>query len=346
MARPVLEKVLTTLRTRHAELVRWLTQSGEREVSLRLGGTLPPTAAEQEVSQLASAISKAERAELGKCEVCHGEVEDLLFAMDYTACVCLEHLNAEQRSRLESELEMSQKVQRALLPQAPPSIRGWELAAFSQPASVVGGDYFDFLKFGDEAHAIIIADVMGKGMPASMLMANMQASLRIIVPESNSPLEVVVRLNRLFHHNISLTKFVSLFIAHLDAATGRLIYANAGHHPPYVLRRPGEGKVHFDTLRPTGPAIGLVEDSVFSVSETTVNRGDLLVLYTDGILETRSPSSGEEFGENRLKEILERSSQSSLQDIVQGVRSQLYSFAGKPVPDDDATLIVSRRNPA
>ena len=343
MARPILEKVLKTLRTRHAELVHWLAQSGEPEISLRLGGALSPKAAELEVSQLATTISKADRAELGKCTVCHDEVEDLLFAMDYTACVCLDHLNAEQRSRLENELELSQKVQRALLPQAPPSIRGWEVAAFSQPASIVGGDYFDFLNFGDSAHAIIIADVMGKGMPASMLMANMQASLRIIVPESNSPEEVVVRLNRLFHHNISLTKFVSLFIGHLDPATGRLLYANAGHHPPFVLRRSAGGKIHFDALRPTGPAIGLVEDSVFSVSETTINRGDLLVMYTDGILETRSPS-GEEFGENRLKEILERLSQHSLQEITQDVRAQLHSFAGKPVPDDDSTLIVSRRN--
>jgi|SRR3990172_640477 len=343
MARPLLEKVLKTLRTRHTELVQWLAQSKEPEVSLRLGGALSPESAKMEVTQLASAISKAERAELGRCEVCHDEVEDLLFSMDYAACVCLEHLDAEQRSRLENELELSQKVQRALLPQAPPSIRGWEVAAFSQPASIVGGDYFDFLNFGDNAHAIIIADVMGKGMPASMLMANMQASLRIIVPESHSPKEVVVRLNRLFHHNITLTKFVSLFIAHLDPATGQISYVNAGHHPPYVLRRPGGGRIHFDTLRPTGPAIGLVEDSVFSVGETTIDRGELLVMYTDGILETRSPI-GEEFGEDRLKDILERSSQRSLQEITQEVRTQLHSFAGKPVPDDDATLIVYHRN--
>ena len=341
--RPLLNKILNTLRTRHAQLVRWLAQSEEPEILLRLGGELPLKAAELEVKQLASAINKAERAELGQCEVCHEDVEDLLFAMDYTACVCLDHLDAEQRSRLENELELSQKVQRALLPQASPSIRGWEVAAFSQPASIVGGDYFDFLKFGDYAHAFIIADVMGKGMPASMLMANMQASLRIIVPESKSPDEVVVRLNRLFHHNISLTKFVSLFIGHLDPATGRLLYANAGHHPPFVVRRSGAGKIHFDTLRPTGPAIGLVEDSIFTVGEATIHQGDLLVMYTDGIVEARS-LSGEEFGEERFKNILGRFSKRPVQGITQEVRSQLHSFAGKPVPDDDVTLIVSRRN--
>ena len=343
MSKPVLEKVLKTLRTRHAEIRSWLGKSRKEEISLRLGSGVSLEAAEHEVKQLATAISKAEREELGRCEVCHDEVEDHLFEMDYTACVCLEHLSPEQRSRLENELELSQKVQRALLPQAAPSMPGWEIAAFSQPASVVGGDYFDFLNFGDKARAIIIADVMGKGMPASMLMANMQASLRIIVPEANAPNDVVVRLNRLFHHNISLTKFVSLFIAHLDPDTGRLSYVNAGHHPPFVLRRSPQGVISFEALRPTGPAIGLVEDSVFTTGETALNRGDLLVMYTDGIVETRS-GSAEEFGENRFKELLDRLSHRTVQEITQEVRTQLHAFAGKPTPDDDTTLIVTRRN--
>lgn len=342
MSKPVLERIVKTLRARHAELMRWLSESGEGEVSLRLG-VLPTAAAQQEVSQLATAIAKAERDELGRCEVCKGSVEDHLLEMDYTASVCLDDLNPEQRSRLESELELSRKVQRALLPQSPPSIKGWEVAAFSQPASVVGGDYFDFLNFGDGARAIIIADVMGKGMPASMLMANMQASLRIIVPESKSPEEVVVRLNHLFHHNISLTKFVSLFIAHMDPESGRIRYVNAGHHPPLVLRRSGASAIHYEALRPTGPAIGLVENPVFATGETTVERSNLVVMYTDGIVETRSPA-GEEFGENGMKEHFSRSLSRPVHEIAQEIRSQLHQFAGKPVPDDDATLIVMRRS--
>lgn len=343
MARPLLEKVLQTLRNRHSELLRWLAQSKEPEIILRLGGQRPPKSVDQEVNELAAAIEKAERSELGKCEVCHDPVEDHLFAMDYAARVCLEHLDAEQRSRLESELELSQKVQRALLPQASPSIQGYEVAAFSQPASVVGGDYFDFLAFGDNAHALMIADVMGKGMPASMLMANMQASLRIIVPESDSPKVVVERLNRLFHHNVSLTKFVSLFVAHLEPETGRIQYANAGHHPPFVLRSGKGGNVQFVALRPTGPAIGLVEDPVFTVGETSIDRGDLLVMYTDGIVEARS-GAGEEFGEDRLKEILARCSGRSVSEIAQEVRTRLQAFSGRPVPEDDTTLIVCKRS--
>ncbi len=345
MAGQVLEKVLMTLRNRHADLVRWLAQSKEREISMRLGGRDGVKAVERKVQELATAIEKGERSELGQCVVCHEEVEDHLFAMDYAARVCLDHLDAQQRSRLESELELSQKVQRALLPQSPPSLQGWEIAAFSQPAFVVGGDYFDFLGFGDNARGLMIADVMGKGMPASMLMANMQASLRIIVPESRSPEQVVTRLNRLFHHNIALTKFVSLFIGHLDPQSGKLEYVNAGHHSPILLRAAPDGGVGSSMLRPTGPAIGLVEEPVFSVGEAVIGQGDLLVLYTDGILETRSPA-GEEFGEERFLGILQQFFLRPVQEITQEVRTQLYAFSGRRDLDDDATLIVLRRNSA
>lgn len=342
MTRLTLDKVLHTLRARHTELIRWLGQTREPEISLRLGPH-PPAAVEQEVSELASAIDKGERAELGQCEVCHDDIDEHLFKMDYTASVCLEHLSADQRSRLESELEMSQKVQRGLLPKKAPAIKGWEIAAFSQPASVVGGDYFDFQLFGDKAQAIIIGDVMGKGMPASLLMANLQATLHIIVPESTTPVDVILRLNRLFHHNISMTKFVSLFIAHLDPATGRLVYVNAGHHPPFLAKRSNSNDMRFTPLRPTGPAIGLVEDPLFSVGEAIVDHGDILVLYTDGIVETRSPS-GEEFGEDRLRNVLLRSSLQTVSQIAQEVQSRVHAHAGRPIPDDDATLIVCRRN--
>lgn len=340
---PVLVKVLNALLSRHADLHRWLTNSTETEISTRLGKHSRDVV-QHEITQLESAIERCKNNDLGRCKVCNDTVETHLLEMDYAAAVCLSHFNEEERDRLENELELSIKVQRALLPRSAPSIEGWKMAAFSQPASIVGGDYFDFLKFGDGAEAVIIADVMGKGMPASMLMANMQASLRIIVPESRSPEEVVMRLNRLFHHNITLTKFVSLFIGHLDATTGRLLYVNAGHNPPFVIRGNGE-PAQFIPLPPTGPAIGLVEEPEFKVGSITVGDGEIVALYTDGIVESRS-SSGEEFGEERLKEILRSSSEKPVAQITQNVRSRLREYMGRSTPDDDATLIVCRRNPA
>lgn len=117
--------------------------------------------------------------------------------MDFTASVCIDHCSAEQRRELEAELELSHKVQKAL-PQEIPHIPGLQLAAFSQPAAIVSGDYFDFFRFRDGALGLAVADVVGKGLPASMLMANLQAALRILVPESDGPAAVIRRLNRLF----------------------------------------------------------------------------------------------------------------------------------------------------
>src|SRR6185503_8199767 len=132
------------------------------------------------------------------CVVCNDYVETSRLEVDYTAHVCIDHYTDDQRRRLEKELELSQKVQKALLPQEIPDMPGLELAAFSQPARIVGGDYFDFFTFSDGSSGFVIADVMGKGIAASLLMASFQASLRILISQENSPTEVVKRLNELF----------------------------------------------------------------------------------------------------------------------------------------------------
>ncbi|HTY36551.1 MAG TPA: PP2C family protein-serine/threonine phosphatase [Bacteroidota bacterium] len=336
-----LQNILDSLRGRQRELVDWLRNAPSPERQLRLGPT-PIEECDTGVSSLRSAIELAERNELGRCTVCHEIVDAHLLQMDYNASVCLDHFSREERSRLESELELAIKVQRALLPHATPSLPGWEIAAFSQPASVVGGDYFDFVPFGDGAQGVIIADVMGKGMPASMLMANLQASIRIIMPESSSPLEVVQKLNRLFRHNITLTKFVSLFVGHLDVSTGQLSYVNAGHNPPLVVT-PGTGSAAgFTGLPPTGPAIGLVERPAFAVAHAAIPAGGALVLYTDGVVEARA-GSDEEFGEARLKAAITAEGLVSAQETIRRVREHLQAFADGASLHDDTTLVVFRR---
>lgn len=251
-------------------------------------------------------MSKAEESTLGRCTVCDGYVEEARLEMDYTACVCLSHLTGEERSRLENELELSQKVQRALLPHDVPRIRGVEIAAFSQPAHIVGSDYFDFLRFRNGGHALIIADVMGKGMPASLLMASLQASLKIIVPETDEPADTLARLNHIFCHNTRLTKFVTIFVARFDENTLQLTYANAGHNPPVLITRQGR----LETLRPTSAAIGLAEQVQFRQLALDLTAGDRLLMYTDGVVE---PMNGErqEFGDHRLHEYLTESAGSS-----------------------------------
>jgi sigma-B regulation protein RsbU (phosphoserine phosphatase) len=338
----IFQEFLRSLQQRHRDFAAWIRTAPLPERKLRLGPT-PLSEAESGIASLSTAIDRAEREELGRCTVCHGTVDTHLLQMDYDASVCLEHLSPDERARLENELELAIKVQRALLPHAPPTLRNWEVAAFSQPASVVGGDYFDFVNFADGAEGMVIADVMGKGMPASMLMANLQASIRIMIPESHCAREVVERLNRLFRHNITLTKFVSLFVGHLEFESGKLSYVNGGHNPPFLVSPlPGQ-KPSFISLFPSGPAIGLVERPRFEEREVLIPNGGALILYTDGIVEARS-ASGEEFGEERLRNLIAELAAGSAQEITQGVRERLQQFTSGADLHDDTTLVVFRRS--
>jgi serine phosphatase RsbU (regulator of sigma subunit) len=216
-----------------------------------------------------------------------------------------------------------------------PSIRNVDVAAFSQPARIVGGDYFDFLRFKDGSHAIVIADVMGKGMPASMLMASLQASLRIIVPESTEPAEVVARLNHLFCHNVRLTNFVTLFLAQYDETSRTVTYCNAGHNPPLLLSS-GPAVV---PLLPTGAAIGLIEQTTFEQRSVVLHPGDRLLFYTDGVVE----SAGQDrslFGQQRLEDLLRSSRHRSAQQLIGALREELQRFTGNAPPADDTTVIA------
>jgi len=341
MEQQFFERIAESLKAQHRNVIGWLRNVPQEKKTLRLGNR-PEEAAREHLKVLEDAIQKAEIQELGKCTVCHEYIETHWLETNYSNCVCLEHLTGEERSRLEAELELSQKVQKALLPQTLPALPGWELAAFSQPASIVGGDYFDFLRFRDGAHALLIADVMGKGMPASMLMASLQASLRIIIPESDSPGLVLARANQIFHHNINLTKFVSIVIAHLDPETGVILYANAGHNPPFLIRRRVNGSHEAVPLPPTGAAIGLVENAGFQIGSVHMAQGDTLVFYTDGVVEAAN-GANEEFGENMLKKFLVGNTAKSPAEVIRDLRSELKRFVGDRPLLDDTTILVCRR---
>jgi sigma-B regulation protein RsbU (phosphoserine phosphatase) len=342
MELPNFGRFAEVLKEQQDNVVGWLRNTPREKRAVRLGDR-PEEAVNEHLRVLEQGIRKAESKELGVCTVCNEYVEPHWLETNFTNCVCLEHLTGEERSRLEAELELSQKVQKALLPQSLPDIPGWELAAFSQPASIVGGDYFDFLRFRDGAPGLVIADVMGKGMPASMLMASLQAYLRVIVPESDSPGQVLVRANLLFHHNIQLTKFVSLVIAQLDQVTGTVVYANAGHNPPFVVRRKTNGTREVIPLPPTGAAIGLVENASFQIGTVHIAHGDMLVFYTDGIVEATNPAK-EEFGEARLRTFLADYSGGSPAEVIRDLRGNVKQFVSDQPLSDDTTILVCRRS--
>lgn len=335
----ILQQLKENLSQRKQNILEFLNYTPARTLETRIG-----PAGEKEVKdhlhRLDSALQKAEEETLGLCEVCNEQVETSRLEMDYSACVCLEHLTGEERTRLENDLELSQKVQKALLPHELPVINGLEIAAFSQPAHIVGGDYFDFLRFKDGSPAVIIADVMGKGMAASMLMANLQASLHIIIPENTEPANVVARLNQLFCHNIRLTKFVTLFLARYNETTGLLTYCNAGHNPP-LLRKP-DGSIQY--LRPTGAAIGLIEQFDFQQEDVTIENGDNILLYTDGVVESVNVDR-ELFGEERLENFLRNSSQLSASRLISSLREIVQQFTKAQAPSDDTTIVALKGIP-
>ena len=336
----VFDRIRESLEEQRQNIEEWIETSSPEEKQVRLG-PVQEDAVQKHLEVLDSAVQKAEDKTLGICTVCNDYVEVSRLEVDYTANVCIDHFTPDQRRKLESELELSKKVQKALLPQSVPEIPGLEVAAYSQPARIVGGDYFDFLRFQDTTPGFLVADVMGKGIAASLLMASLQASLKILVTENDSPGEVAKRLNHLFLHNISLTKFVTIFLAKYEPELRILNYCNAGHNPPFLYRAK-EGSLNW--LNSTGAAIGLVEDFEFETQKIKLSPGDLLLLYTDGVTEARN-SKEEEYGTDRLSEVVTRNTDLSSSELIAALRRDLQVFAeGLPLEDDTTIVAVRVQN--
>jgi sigma-B regulation protein RsbU (phosphoserine phosphatase) len=283
-------------------------------------------------------LEKISEGTFGICEVCHENVDDQLLRMDYTSTVCLGHFTEAELRQLESELELSQIVQRGLLPQAAPEIPGLSIAAFSRPAQIVSGDYFDFVQFRDGSHGIVLADVSGHGVSAGMMMSSLQTAFHTLVPLSDSPLDVLERINHLYAHNIKFTTFVTIFFGKFDASTRLFTYASAGHNSGYVFR-PASGREIL--LHPTGPAIGLMEGFNVHLERIQLERDDTVVLYTDGVTEA-SNGGAEQWSLDGLAEVVRRHHTLPPEQLVQRLLLAVNEFTRGAALIDDATLIVGR----
>ncbi len=321
-------------------LALWLETAPPVEKDLHLG-LAAEEAVRDHIHVLDEAVEKAGQGTLGVCRICGEPVEGELLEMDYTANVCLSHLTPEEARPLERELELSRMVQRALLPQEAPAIPGLDLAAFLRPAQIVGGDFFDFPRFRDGRYGITIADVVGKGVSASLIMASMQTALRALVPESDSPASVLARINGLFAHNAYFTTFVTLFLGAYDATTHSLTYSNAGHNPPLIYRAGEDGRGKILCLRPTAPAIGLLEDPPFREETAWLVPGDLLLFYTDGVPEAFNDQD-EQYGMERLEDFVRRNVDASPKGLIRGLQRDLLEFIHGERFADDITLIAGR----
>jgi phosphoserine phosphatase RsbU/P len=241
---------------------------------------------------------------------------------------------ASQLHEQEHEIAEARAIQEGFLPKEIPQLPGYEIAATWQSARVVGGDYFDVLSFKDETLGLCIADVAGKGMPAALLMSNLQAAVRGLASPSLPPNELCVRLNSLLCRNIASDRFVTLFYAQLDGPSRRLHYASAGHNPPFVMHQDGS----HDRLQQGGGVLGIFPNQKFELGCVDLQSGDTLVLFTDGVTEARSVDD-EEFGDQRLAGVLTETRGAGAREIQRQILLTASEFSGG-LWHDDATLLV------
>ena len=240
------------------------------------------------------------------------------------------------KEALEREVEIAREVQRELLPRSVPHIAGLELAGVCLPAIGVGGDYYDYLPLAEGRVGLVIADVSGKGIPAALLMAGLQASVRSLALPGMPPCDVCRRLNEMLHQSTSASRYATLFFALYDPQDRSLSYSNAGHFPPIHIGAHGSAR-----LSQGGLPIGLMPGSLYGEGRRELGIGDVLALYTDGVIEQPN-AAGDEFGEARLVEILNRERGAPLTDIIAIVVDEIRRWSGGGTPHDDVTLVLAR----
>jgi len=245
-------------------------------------------------------------------------------------------------ARFSRDYEEARQIQRALLPGVMPVLKGCQIAARWTPASGIGGDCFDALRLSDTRVAIAIADVVGKGLPAALLMSNLQAAVRAFATPSAQPHEVCSSVNRLLCRNIASGKFVTFCYAVVDLAEGVVSYANAGHNPPILIRADGA----IDELATTGLVLGVSSDWAYTTGTTPFAPGDRLVCFTDGMTEARSHDD-EEYGEARLARLAAATPGGCAESLVEALSAAVLAWTDGPAQDDATLIVVEReREPA
>jgi len=245
-----------------------------------------------------------------------------------------------EKRRMDQEAEAAADIQKRLLPQGPPQVTGYELEGLNIPCYEVGGDYYDFQALSADRYAVVLADVAGKGMGAAMLMSNLQAAFHARADTSPPPQELVAHLNKTVCRVAPRNRFVTLSYVELNTATHTLHYVNAGHAPePMLVRTSGV----VERLKAGGVPLGILDGFAYPLGEVALEPGDFIFQCSDGVTETVD-NDDNEFGEERLQELLVGQIGRSPLEIRGAVQSSLAEFAaGAPQPDD-LTLVIMRRN--
>jgi sigma-B regulation protein RsbU (phosphoserine phosphatase) len=240
---------------------------------------------------------------------------------------------------MEEELKVASEIQMRLQPFAPPKIEGWDMTAVSFPCREVGGDYYDFIQCKkNNSLAIAVGDVSGKGTGAALLMSSLHAAVRAQAQTSQSISEVMSQINQYIYENSPANKFLTLFYGEIDPATSTMRYSNAGHNTPMLFRANGE----IVQLNQGGLPIGMMPGVKYQEGSVAFEPGDVLIIYSDGITESLNEQD-EEFGEERLIEVLKRNLARSASGIRDRIDEALSRFVGTTAPVDDMTLMIIKR---
>lgn len=241
----------------------------------------------------------------------------------------------DDERRLEGEMEVARQVMAGILPSETPRLPGFDVAAVLEPCYEVGGDYYDFIRLVDDRWGIAMADVSGKGVPAALVVAAMRATLYTLAKRELALRSVFRHANEFIHASTRVrAKYVTLFYAVLDIQARRMIYVNAGHLPPVVMRANGD----VELLRSGGFPLGFFDTPRYFEQFVQLGTGDLVCLYTDGITETTN-AKDEDYGRARLVEVLRRHQPSPAEEIAEAVLADVRRF-GERAPADDATVLI------
>jgi phosphoserine phosphatase RsbU/P len=248
------------------------------------------------------------------------------------------HLQALEKERLEREMHLASEIQRQILPKGAPLVPGFDLVGWYRPARQVGGDYYDLFQIQGDRIGLVVGDVSGKGMPAALMVSTLHSGLHLLLDHLEFGPVLLERLNRHIVESSAANKFITMLLAELDPRTGVLHYMNAGHNPAILLRRDGS----VDQLGAGGLPLGLMLQARFQSRALTLEPGDLLCVYSDGITEAESPSD-EEFGMGRLIDLLRRERYRPLQELVEAIPQKVGEHSQGLPQGDDQTLVLMRR---
>jgi sigma-B regulation protein RsbU (phosphoserine phosphatase) len=267
---------------------------------------------------------------------------ELLTVITNVAAIRIENVRlaeVEEGERImKRDLSQAAEIQQRMLPEQAPNVPGADLAGYNAACRTVGGDYYGFFHYDGGRAALALGDVSGKGMPASLLMMALHARVQVLAEDPGDLGGFMSRLNKATCANCPSNRFITFFFCILDAASGELRFANAGHNPPILVRANGNAEM----LEGGGPVLGILSIAPYSEAQARVEQGDMLVLYSDGVTEANNPEY-DEFGEDRLIEVLRQNRHLPAQGIVKAVTKALAEFAGTAPQADDITLVVARR---